>query len=74
MLLKTVAQIASLISIEIQGINRETIVGNYTAELMRTEFATLGPVVIENQLRPTVHSHVTTSLAHAVSPNAYLVV
>ena len=73
-LLENVDQLASLIGIEIDDVNRETAVGNYTADLVGTEPTTSDPVVIENQFGPTDHDHLGKLLTYAAGIDAGFVV
>ncbi|THE63994.1 hypothetical protein D8Y22_15255 [Salinadaptatus halalkaliphilus] len=73
-LLENVDQLASLIGIKIDDVNRETVVGDYTADLAGTEPTTRAPVVIENQFGSTDHDHLGKLLTYAAGIDAEFVV
>lgn len=73
-LLENIDQLASLIGIEIDDVTRETAVGDYTADLVRTEPTTSDPVVIENQFGSTDHDHLGKLLTYAAGIDAGFVV
>ena len=57
---QNIDQLAATVGIDIQLVEREVAVGDFSVDLVGEEPGSSRPVIIENQLEPTDHRHLAS--------------
>jgi len=71
---ENIGLLSQALGLDIQSVNREVAIGRYSADLVGEEPQSGRPVIIENQLEKTDHSHLGQLLTYAAGKNGGIII